>query len=169
MGAAPQVLVSTRGRRTTAGFRPALDRHWAVGAWSPGHDRASTVGRRLPDDQWSSPSSRCPRAGRRPTVARRPWVDAKTCGATPNFLNFLNLKKKNFWKFGRWAKAFGRMGVHHLHFLKLAPTLGSANFSKIHGEWRFHFFQIFFLPKFSPYLDLPIYHWDFCIMKNLIH
>jgi hypothetical protein len=26
------------------------------------------------------------------------------------------------------------------HFLKLAPTLGSANSSKIHGEWRFHFF-----------------------------
>jgi hypothetical protein len=24
--------------------------------------------------------------------------------------------------------------------LKLAPTLGSANSSKIHGEWRFHFF-----------------------------
>jgi hypothetical protein len=25
--------------------------------------------------------------------------------------------------------------------LKLAPTLGSANSSKIHGEWRFHFFS----------------------------
>jgi hypothetical protein len=26
------------------------------------------------------------------------------------------------------------------HFLKCAPILGSANSSKIHGEWRFHFF-----------------------------
>jgi hypothetical protein len=48
--------------------------------------------------------------------------------------------------------------------LKLAPTLGSANSSKIHGEWRFRFF-----PKFSPHLDLPIYRWDFCFMKSLIH
>jgi hypothetical protein len=46
----------------------------------------------------------------------------------------------NFWKFGKWARAFGRMGVQHPYFLKLAPTLGSANSSKIHGEWRFHFF-----------------------------
>jgi hypothetical protein len=46
----------------------------------------------------------------------------------------------NFWKFGKWARAFGRIGVQHPHFLKLAPTLGSANSSKIHGEWRFHFF-----------------------------
>jgi hypothetical protein len=45
-----------------------------------------------------------------------------------------------FWKFGRWARASGRMGVQHLHFLMLAPTLGSANSFKIHGEWRFHFF-----------------------------
>jgi hypothetical protein len=36
--------------------------------------------------------------------------------------------------------AFERMGVRHPHYLKLAPTLGSANSSKIHGKWRFHFF-----------------------------
>jgi hypothetical protein len=41
---------------------------------------------------------------------------------------------------GKWAKAFGRMGVQHPLFLKLALTLGSANSSKIHGEWRFYFF-----------------------------
>jgi hypothetical protein len=40
------------------------------------------------------------------------------------------------------------MGVQHPHFLKLAPTLGSANSSKIHGEWRFHFFQKKQIPKF---------------------
>jgi hypothetical protein len=53
----------------------------------------------------------------------------------------LNLKKKNFWKFGKWARAFGKMGVQHSHFLKLARTLGSANSFKFHGEWRFHFFS----------------------------
>jgi hypothetical protein len=68
-------------------------------------------------------------------------------GSTPGlvelflfFLKFFYLEKKNFWKFGRWARAFRRMDVQHPHFLKLAPTLGSANSSKIHGEWRFHFF-----------------------------
>jgi hypothetical protein len=62
----------------------------------------------------------------------------------------------NFWKFRKWARAFGRMGVQHPHFLKLAPTLGSANSSKIHKEWRFHFFPKTKIPKFSPHLDLPI-------------
>jgi hypothetical protein len=61
-------------------------------------------------------------------------------GLFPIFLKFFHFKKMNFWKFGKWARAFGRMGVQHPHFLKLAPTLGSANSSKIHGEWRFHFF-----------------------------
>jgi hypothetical protein len=74
----------------------------------------------------------------------------------------------NFWKFRKWARAFGRMGVQHPHFLKLAPILGSANSSKIHGEWRFHFFPQFIFAKFSPHLDLHIYRWDFCFMKNLI-
>jgi hypothetical protein len=74
----------------------------------------------------------------------------------------------NFWKFGKWARAFGRMGVQRPHFLKLAPTLGSGNSSKIHGEWRFHFFPNFLFPKFSSYLDLHIYHWDLFFMKQLI-
>jgi hypothetical protein len=33
----------------------------------------------------------------------------------------------------------------------------------------FTFFQKTFFPKFSPHLDLPIYRWDFCSMKTLIH
>jgi hypothetical protein len=78
------------------------------------------------------------------------------------------LKKKNFWKFGKWARAFERMDVQHPHYLKLAPTLGSANSSKIHGEWRFYFFPQFLFAKFSPHLDLHIYHWDFCFIKDLI-
>jgi hypothetical protein len=53
------------------------------------------------------------------------------------------------------------------HFLKYAPTLGSANSSKIHREWRFYFFQKK-NSKFRAYLDLHIYRWDFCFMKNLI-
>jgi hypothetical protein len=30
------------------------------------------------------------------------------------------------------------------HVLKLAPTLGSVKSSILHGDWRFHFFQILF-------------------------
>jgi hypothetical protein len=97
-----------------------------------------------------------------------PRSPAWTCWTVPNFLKFFYLKKMNFWKFGKWARAFGRMGVHRPHFLKLAPTLGSGNSSKIHGEWRFHFFPNFLFPKFSSYLDLHIYRWDFCFMKKLI-
>jgi hypothetical protein len=74
----------------------------------------------------------------------------------------------NFWKFGKWARAFGRLGVQRVHFLKLAPTLGSGNSSKIHEEWKFHFFPSFLFPKFSSYLDLHIYRWDFCFMKKVI-
>jgi hypothetical protein len=66
-------------------------------------------------------------------VTRQPRVDTCACQAIPNFFN---LEKKDFWKFGKWARAFERMGVQHPHYLKL----GSANSSKIHGEWRFHFY-----------------------------
>jgi hypothetical protein len=75
--------------------------------------------------------------GRRPTTGRH--LRLSRCS------NFFNLKKFFFWKFGKWARAFERMGIQHTHYLKLAPTLGSANSSKIHGEWRFHFFfNLFF-------------------------
>jgi hypothetical protein len=85
-------------------------------------------------EKWEQPE----RCSCRPTAGR---------GSTPvptglfqKKLIFFNLKKKNFGNFGKWARAFERMGVHHPHHLKLAPTLGSANSSKIHGQWRFHFF-----------------------------
>jgi hypothetical protein len=38
-----------------------------------------------------------------------------------------------------------RVHLQHLHFLKLAPTLGSVESSIPHGAWRFHFFQSFLL------------------------
>jgi hypothetical protein len=56
------------------------------------------------------------------------------------FFEIFLFKKKEFLEVWGWARAFERMGVQHPHFLKLAPTLGRANSSKIHGEWRFHFF-----------------------------
>jgi hypothetical protein len=105
-------------------------------------------------------------AGGRLAVARQPRVDTYAYQAIPNFLNFLNFKKKSFWKFGKWARAFERMVVQHPHYLKLAPTLGSANSSKIHGELRFHFFPKKTNPKFRTHLDLHIYRWDFCFMKK---
>jgi hypothetical protein len=110
--------------------------------------------------KWEHPD----RSRRRPAAGGRP-----TCQVVPIFLKLKIKIKMIFWKFGKCAWAFGRMGVQHPHFLKLAPTLGSANSSKIHGEWRFHFFPNFLFPKFSSYLDLHIYRWDFCFMKKLIH
>jgi hypothetical protein len=162
--------VSTRGWPWATDLRAATTGRWAirpaVGAWSPGRDWVPTAGRQQPSDQQSPPAGRRPRADWRPAVARRLRVDAWTYRAVPIFLKFFYFKKMNFWKFGKWARAFGRMGVQHPHFLKLAPTLGSANSSKIHGEWRFHFLPNFLFPKFSSYLDLHIYRWDFCFMKK---
>jgi hypothetical protein len=112
---------------------------------------------------------RPPVSGIPATRGRRPRIDAWTCPAVPIFLKFFYFKKMNFWKFGKWTRAFGRMGVQHPHVLKLAPTLGSANSSKIHGEWRFHFFLKKKIPKFRFHLDFHIYLWDFCFMKKLIH
>jgi hypothetical protein len=97
-------------------------------------------------------------AGRRSTLV--------PVGLFQKKISFFYFKKKNFWKFGKWARAFERMGVHHPHYLKLAPTLGSANSFKIHGEWRFHFFSRKKIPKFRTHLDLHIYRWDFCFMKK---
>jgi hypothetical protein len=63
------------------------------------------------------------------------------------------------------ARALGRMGVQHPHFLKLAPTLGSVKCSILHGDWRFYFFSNFIFDKFRVHLDLHIHCWDFCFMK----
>jgi hypothetical protein len=71
-----------------------------------------------------------------------------------------------FWKYREWARAFGRIGVQHPHFLKLAPILGSVKCSIFHGDWRFLLFFKFYFPKFRVHLDLHIYRWDFCFMKN---
>jgi hypothetical protein len=85
-----------------------------------------------------------PGIDRRPATSGRPPAAGRHLRLwdSSHFFEIFLFKKFFFWKFGRrWAKAFGRMGVQHPHFLKLAPTLGSANSSKIHGEWRFHFFS----------------------------
>jgi hypothetical protein len=58
------------------------------------------------------------------------------------------------------------MGVQHLHFLELAPTLGSVKSSIPHGDWKFHFFSNVVFPKFRVHLELHIYCWDFCFMTN---
>jgi hypothetical protein len=87
------------------------------------------------------------------------------CQALFIFFEILLFFFKKNWKFGEWTKAFGRMGVQHFHFLKLAPTLGSVKCSSSHGDWSFHFFIIFF-PEFRVHLDLHIHHWDICFMKN---
>jgi hypothetical protein len=116
--------------------------------------------------------------GRRPPVGRRPRVAACTgcdCGCCAIFFYLFSEKKGDiFFSFffrplhvaRAWTSCGGVCTVSH--FLKCAPTLGSANSSKIHGEWRFHFFPNFVFPKFTSYMDLHIYRWDFCFMKKLI-
>jgi hypothetical protein len=81
--------------------------------------------------------------GRRPPVGRWPRVAA--CQYICFYLFFekkgdiLFLKKFRPLHVARASTSCG--GVRTVsHFLKCAPILGSANSSKIHGEWRFHFF-----------------------------
>jgi hypothetical protein len=57
------------------------------------------------------------------------------CLASPIFLDIF-LLIYFFWKFGERATAFGRMGIQHPHFLKLARTLGSIKCSIPHGDWK---------------------------------
>jgi hypothetical protein len=130
--------------------RPAPDRWLPTSGW-PG----------IVDPQ-SGAQSR-PVTNGRPSATTRALKDYKT----PNFC-----KKKNYFffgEFGKWARAFGRMGVQCPHFLKLGHTLGSAKCSIPHGDWRFHFFSNFIFAKFRVHLGLHIYYYDFCFMKNWDH
>jgi hypothetical protein len=54
------------------------------------------------------------------------------------FYKKIDFFKILFEKFGEWAMPFGRIGVQHPHFLKLAPIPGSVKSSISHGAWRFH-------------------------------
>jgi hypothetical protein len=100
------------------------------------------------------------RSGWRPVVACRPWVAACTNRHRVFLKAFLDSFLIIFLRPLHVARAWASWGVGCTtpHFLKLAPILGSANSSKIHGEWRFHFFPKIFFPKFKAHLDLHIYH-----------
>jgi hypothetical protein len=73
-----------------------------------------------------------------------------------------------FWKFEKWAGAFGGMGVQHPHFLKLVPTLGSVKCSILHRDWRFYFFSNFIFSEFRVHMDLHIYRWIIVLKKSEI-
>jgi hypothetical protein len=67
-----------------------------------------------------------------------------------------------FLEVWEWARAFGRMGVQHPHFLKLCPIhLEVLNVPFLMEIGDFTFFS-----KFRIRLDLHIYYWDFYFMKN---
>jgi hypothetical protein len=78
-------------------------------------------------------------AGGRPLVTGRP----RPCQVVRlTAFKFFDFFKIIFWSFKEvwgWAWQFGRMGIQHPHFLKLAPILRSGKFSIPHGAWRFHF------------------------------
>jgi hypothetical protein len=84
----------------------------------------------------------------------------------PFFLEFFYFFQIFYWKFGKWALAFGRMGAGYNHFFKLPPTLGSIKSSIPHRVWRFYFFFKIIFPKFRVDLDLHIYRLDFRFMEN---
>jgi hypothetical protein len=89
------------------------------------------------------------RAGLRPMVACRPWINAWPLS------DFVPIFEKKFVKL-------------YPHFLKLAPTFGSIKCSIPHGDWRFHFLSNLIFPKFRIHMDLHIYRWDFCFKKSKI-
>jgi hypothetical protein len=63
--------------------------------------------------------------------------------SSPFLFNFFCFSLKKIGKLGEKAKPFGRMGIQHLHFLKLAPTLGSVKSSIPQGVWRNFFWNFF--------------------------
>jgi hypothetical protein len=63
----------------------------------------------------------------------------------------------------------GGVCVQHLHFLKVAPTLGSVKSSIPRGAWRFHFFPNSIFAKIRVHLELPIHRSDFSFMKKCNH
>jgi hypothetical protein len=111
-------------------------------------------GRQEEKKKFKKSPGRRPRAGGRLAVAPRPRLDTWIVPDCPLFMNFLIFCNFIFWKFKEWAKAFERMDVQHLHFLKLAPTLGSVKCSIPQGDWKFVFFHILF------FLNLD-YTWTF--------
>jgi hypothetical protein len=73
--------------------------------------------------------------GWRPTVACQPR-QGRLASFFLNFFIFLMLPPTLwsifYWKFGEWARAFGRMGAQYTHFFKLPPSLGSVKSSIPH-------------------------------------
>jgi hypothetical protein len=141
-------VVSFAGEKKNAFFRPTDQKLWMLEVSRRSLGRAGMccsqwervdhlrkkrrAGRKKNSKKLGQPE----RSRRQSAASGRPlatgWrLDLFGC---PNFFEIFLFKKMNFWKFGKWTRAFGRMGVQHPHFLKL------ANSSKIHGEWRFHFF-----------------------------
>jgi hypothetical protein len=144
---------------------PGVDPRLAGDRWSPAGPRPTTGDRRPLVRAGSQPGDH-PRplvAGIPATSSRRPQVigpgptgDQRSPtgrGSTPRqgrpgpfFLNFFiilmlppTLWSIFYWKFGEWARAFGRMGAHYTHFFKLPPSLGSVKSSIPHRVWRFSF------------------------------
>jgi hypothetical protein len=59
----------------------------------------------------------------------------------------------------------GRGCLQHLHFLKVALTLGSMKSSIFQGAWKFSIFSIFFA-KMKVHLDLLFQCSDFGFIKK---
>ena len=115
---------------------------------APSHGQQATASRqptfvlRLVVNDLLVPSS-LPTCRQQPAVASQPQQ-------RPSARHAMALLKIIFFgKFGEWARPFGRMGVQHPHFLKLAPTLGSVKSYIPQGDWRFHFFSIYEITKNS--------------------
>jgi hypothetical protein len=82
------------------------------------------------------------------------------------FLAIFEFFSLSFFGVTRLNWNFGKMGIQHPHFLKLAPTLGSVESSNPHGAWRFHFFPNFIFAKIRGHLDHHIHFRDFSFVKK---
>jgi hypothetical protein len=140
---------------------------WGQEVGGRGNTKKGTRTRAV-SDHWSEAADRWSPLARRPLDGRPPLGQL---AAEVFFKFFFGFLLNYFFKALACSKGLdflGGLAVQHPIFLSMLPTLGSANSSKIHGEWRFHFFSKKIIPKFSSYLNLHIYCWDFCFMKNLI-
>jgi hypothetical protein len=72
----------------------------------------------------------------------------------------------SFWSYEElwgWAWHFGRMGVHHPHFLKVALVLHLEGWNLL---FLIELGDFIFFANIWVNVDLHIHHWDFSFMKK---
>ena len=119
-----------------------------------GH-RQPSIGAWLWQDNWALTAGRRARANQQPMVA-------SGCGLIPSpscFVPFFEKIYFYFRFFGSFGNVLGLLG-EWVYSTPIFLPLHLEVLNVPHGNWRFYF------SKFRIYLDLYIYSWNFCFMKN---